>query len=281
MATWRFIKDRPRTGAENMALDEALALSSRASSLSTLRVYSFDPPCITIGRFQSLEGFVDIDRCRSMGTEVARRPTGGLAILHSRDVTYSFTCPIDACAAATRDEYFRYVAVGIVEALRLLGIDALITSHTEKRDEPRWCFAREFGIDIEWHDMKICGSSQRISGGALLQHGSLFLEDNTRLASELAGGLTQDGVPRAPVSLSEASGRQVGFDEVAEALEQGFSSEHGVDIQEGELTTAELEQADRLLRAKYTDDAWIMGDSASSVCDIIVQNNSAGDDYGR
>ncbi|MHB8895757.1 MAG: lipoate--protein ligase family protein [Candidatus Geothermincolia bacterium] len=281
MDRWRYIIDEPRRGPLNMAIDEALALNAGRERLTTLRVYTFDPPCITVGRFQSLEGFVDVDSCAKAGVEIARRPTGGLAILHKDDFTYGCTRPWDAGLGSERDACFRQIAGGIVAALGILGLDASITSHREKRGGPGWCFEREFGVDIEWHSRKICGSAQRVAGGSLLQHGSLFLKDNGGQAAELSGQPEEAGKPAAFASLAEACGREVRFEEMALAFSSAFEEACGIRLERGELSGIELELAGRLLAEKYDDSAWTRGDFGSDVCDIIVPNNSAGDQLGR
>ena len=87
-AVWRLIIERePRTGAENMALDEAIMDAVAAGeALPTLRFYAWEPPCLSLGKRQPLDG-VDLDGCRADGVDVVRRATGGFAILHTDDAT--------------------------------------------------------------------------------------------------------------------------------------------------------------------------------------------------
>lgn len=264
---WRFIADGPADGAFNMAVDEALASSSLSGAPCTLRVYTFSPPCVTIGRFQKLEGFIDLAECSKLGIGVSRRPTGGLAILHDHDVTYSFTSPLEALDARGRDECFAFIARGIVAAMALLGIEARLSSRQETPRGPGWCFEQEFGIDIEWEGRKLCGSAQRRGSGTLLQHGSVFLEDNSETAARLTAS-TERG-SRALVSLREAGGRELDAEEVTEAFRRGFASAHGVELVKGSLTAEELSTARSLLDEKYSRSSWITGDSATGVYDII------------
>src|SRR5690349_2496197 len=92
-AGWRLLNDPPASGAWNMAVDEAL-LEGVASGRSpaTLRFYSWRPACLSLGYFQPF-GIVDVSGCRARGVDVVRRPTGGRAILHDRELTYSLTLP--------------------------------------------------------------------------------------------------------------------------------------------------------------------------------------------
>jgi lipoate-protein ligase A len=242
-----------------MALDEALASSAAAGGEATLRVYSFDPPAITIGRFQAIEGFVDIDACGSHGVEVTRRPTGGLAILHKDDFTYCVTRPAGAPGGTDKERHFKRIAEGIIAALRSLGIEADIAAYDGSAPADGWCFEREFGVDIEWWSRKICGSAQRISGGSVLQHGSLFLRDNRSLLERLSKGERGGVSGRAPVTVSEAGGRPVGWAEMAAAFEKYFPAAIGMRLERGEITQAERSLADRLVREKYGSEGWLRG----------------------
>ena len=112
--SWRFIDCGPRPGGENMALDEAL-LESHASSQSppVLRVYTWRPPAISLGRFQSIESSVDLERCRALGVDVVRRPTGGRAILHTEEeVTFSIVVSRERLGTKGVMDSYRILAQG-------------------------------------------------------------------------------------------------------------------------------------------------------------------------
>lgn len=249
MREWRFIRDGGRAGAWNMAVDEALAASARRTGAGTLRVYSFEPPTVTVGRFQQVEGFLDLLECEARGVDVVRRPTGGLAILHMNDFTYSVTTPLERDARASRG-HFLMIAGGIVDALESLGIEAEVVSHRARPAAPGWCFEREFGVDVEWRSRKICGSAQRSWKGGLLQHGTLFMEDS----SPTLARLTLDGLPSGeavPVTVREAAGHEITRDEMADAFRSGLAKALGVTMVQGELTAGEEELAGRLAVEKY------------------------------
>lgn len=277
---WRLILDPAHPGPYNMAIDEALAESARENGTSTLRLYSFEPACITVGRFQPLDGFIDMTACRSAGVELTRRPTGGLAILHKDDFTYSFTCPVEGDSTALRNECFSMVARGIVESLERLGIRAEVTSHKDRCAGPGWCFEREFGVDVEWNARKICGSAQRISAGALLQHGSLFLNEMSGLWATLSGYHEEERPGGLPATVTEACGRTVGWDELAAVFREGFECANDVSFEQGDLSALEKDNAIEFLRSRYGSEAWVRGNSSRGVCDIIGRNDSAGDNHG-
>jgi lipoate-protein ligase A len=257
MESWRIIVEPSRPGAFNMAVDEALGRSAAKSGRSTLRVYSFDPPTVTVGRFQGLDGFLDLAACRREGVDVVRRPTGGLAILHKDDFPYRIAFPLGEGGASGREDHFRGIAGGILAALRLVGVEASVAAHKDEEAAGAWCFSREYGVDIEWRSRKICGSAQRIYAGALLQHGSLFLRDSGALIGRLCPVEGAGLAGRMPVTVPEATSREVTWDELARAFAEGFAGEFGVTMETGALTTEERRLADRLSREKYAGYEWL------------------------
>ncbi len=276
----RFVQDVARRGACHMALDEVLARRASATGLRTLRVYSFEPACVTLGRSQEIGLVVDAASCELAGIDVVRRPTGGGAILHSGDITYCYTSPLDAFYGNVRDECFSFVAEGVIEALRLLGIDACTSRHRGSRSPDGWCFDREFGVDIEWQGRKICGSAQRVTGRAVLQHGTVFLERHAAIVVPYAtGGVAPLADP--PVNLEEVVGRPVDFSRAAEAFKRGFAAAHGLVLEEGSLDSGECREAGLLCAARHGAPCAGRGNNEGHVCDIIGQRNSAGDDDER
>lgn len=276
----RFIEDVPRRGACNMALDEVMARRAGDEGLRTLRVYSFEPSCVTLGRSQEAGSVVDDGACERAGIDVVRRPTGGGAILHSGDITYCYTSPLDAFNGGGRDECFRYVAEGVTGALRLLGIDARTCRHRGTRTRGGWCFDQEFGVDIESGGRKICGSAQRVTGGAVLQHGTVFLgKDAAGLLRLTAPGAAPASEP--PLSLEEAVGQFVGFSCAAEAFKRGFAAAHGLVIEDAGIDRWESRQACLLCAGKYGTPCAGQAKNSGFVCDIIGKENSAGDVHER
>jgi len=95
MQEWRVIEDGPQDGESNMAIDRAiLASCSSGETLPTLRLYSWEQPTLTVGYAQDFAKEIDVNRCQKLGIQIVRRPTGGRALLHNHEVTYSFTAPI-------------------------------------------------------------------------------------------------------------------------------------------------------------------------------------------
>ena len=247
-----------------MALDESLALCQAAEeSLCTLRLYGWDPPAVSLGRFQDLYSEIDYLSCRSHGFDVVRRPTGGKAILHLDDVTYSVVMPLTSSNPAEAHELFLRVATAAVSALGTLGIRAEIAFHKPETSDP-WCFTRPFGVDISAGGRKICGSAHRVYPGAFMQHGTLFLEPPKKILPNLApGGCSEDRTRwfetfrKKVISISEAAGRSVSRHEVLRAFETGFERAFQTELYRGRLTNNELDLAKRLQKSTYDSGFWL------------------------
>src|SRR5215211_4070140 len=132
--SWRLLVTPPATGARNMALDEALMGHARETGEWTLRVYSWAAPTISLGRNQSAHLLYNLDRIRELGLAVVRRPTGGRAILHDREITYSVTAPL-AGAGDLRESYERITRL-LLAGLRLLGAEASVATVTHRASPP-------------------------------------------------------------------------------------------------------------------------------------------------
>jgi lipoate-protein ligase A len=258
----RFVVDGWATGARNMAVDEGLAIgAAHRGGKATLRVYRFQPACITIGRFQRYPGELDPETCMREEIEIVRRPTGGLAILHLDEFTYSLTLPVSTRTARSRESVFRIAASGIVEALRLVGVEAGIVVHEEPGHSATWCFDRAFGVDLEWNGRKICGSAQKIGPGYALQHGSIFLKPNSQTLRLLVGAGSGEPRPseggQEPVALEEAAAEPISWERMCGAFEAGFSNALGVKVVRGVLTGDEEETVEKFFERRYSNTAWL------------------------
>lgn len=242
-----------------MARDEAMALcAGQGLTEATLRAYRFKPPAVTIGRFQDFPGGIDLNACALEHISVVRRPTGGLAILHMEDFTYSVVVPTTGAGPGVRDHYFNLVAGAIIEALGALGIVARQVRHKAGRFRGAWCFEGVFGIDLEYDGRKICGSAQRMFSGAVLQHGSLFLTDSGGTLDRLTGARADDMAGGASfITIEEAAPGRATWEEVLDAFVDGFERALDVVLKPGALTPEEESLARRLVVEKYTDEAWL------------------------
>ncbi|HEX8359088.1 MAG TPA: lipoate--protein ligase family protein, partial [Longimicrobium sp.] len=176
---WRLIDTPPAAGAWNMALDEALAESVAEGGAPVLRFYRWSPPCLSLGRNQPAAGMYDLEAIRERGWDVVRRPTGGRAVLHHRELTYCVALP-DTLLGSPREAYTA-INRAIVAGLRRLGVDAAVQGDTGRRapvPSLAPCFAEPVQGEVVAGGRKLVGSAQRRMGSVLLQHGSLPLEDD-------------------------------------------------------------------------------------------------------
>ena len=265
-AIWRLVITSPASGAWNMAVDEAIAImSARGESPPTLRFYQWRPPAISLGRHQPLAE-IDQARARALGYDLVRRPTGGRAILHIDELTYSIAGPKEEprLAGAVLDSYHR-ISEGLVLGLQRLGVDARKAPGSQRAgpDVSAVCFEVPSAYEILAGGKKIMGSAQSRRSGYVLQHGSLPLHgDVARLVDALALSEPERLALRAAVTarattLEAVMGRHVSFWEAATALIDGLTSALNIDLEEGELSPSELELARRLESETYANPDWL------------------------
>jgi lipoate-protein ligase A len=255
-------------GPANMAIDEAILLGvASGRSPPTLRFYGWQPPCVSVGYAQSLRAEIDLDACRRLGYSWVRRPTGGRAILHVDELTYSVVAPLkEPRVEGDILTSYRRLSAGLIAGLSLLGCEARQAPHLVQRPaEPSVvCFDVPSPYEILARERKLVGSAQARRRRVVLQHGTLPLKgDVTRICQVLA--LTererkaQQAVLRQrAITLGDALGRDVGFAEVTQALATGFSLALNLTLIEDSLSEDER-AAMALLRDKHMRDTWLYG----------------------
>jgi len=254
---WRLIVTPPASGAENMALDEALMERARTADEWVLRVYSWSSPTISLGRNQSARDRYDLERVAAAGASVVRRPTGGRAILHDREITYSVTAP-SADAGDLRESYERINRV-LLAGLAGLGVDALAARTAARSAGPGMapgmapCFDEPAAGELTVGGRKLAGSAQWRADGALLQHGSILIDDDQSLLVALARE-QRAPIPR-PATLAESLGRRPSVDEMAAALAAAVRELEDPGARELVLDRAIRARASALV-VRYLDDAW-------------------------
>ena len=260
---WRLILDPPRDGFRNMALDEALLENCRqggpaGGSFPVLRVYGWNVPTLSLGRFQDALRAVDEEFCRERGIPVVRRPTGGAAVLHDREVTYCLVGPTrEPPFAGSLLESYRRIASGIAAGLRLLGVEpdsGIAAPRLPRASLPEQCFARASSYEITFGGRKVVGSAQVRRRGASLQHGSILLDANPEIFDEATGG--RRGERQGWTTLRLLMGRKPAFEEVALALARGLGETFQARWAVAEMTPAEERLADQLRARKYLNSHW-------------------------
>jgi lipoate-protein ligase A len=231
-AVWRLVDDldTPLGAGGQMAADLRLLDEVGAGAMPALRLYRWDPPALSLGRFQA-EADVDVDACVRHGVEIVRRPTGGRALLHGGDLTYAVAMPLPDHAPSV-DARYRMLAAALIEGLSRVGVEASIACH-EGPVGPV-CFTAQRGADLRVGGRKLCGSAQVQRGAALLQHGSILLRrlpfDETDLVhheSPATHAEARSRLDSATVTLAEL-GAPTDPRVVADALVEGFEQAMGV-----------------------------------------------------
>jgi lipoyl(octanoyl) transferase len=269
--TWRLIvEDTPRSGPANMALDQALAESCAAGdALSTLRFYRWQPPAVSLGRHQALTD-IDMDVVRENGYEVVRRPTGGRAILHTDEFTYSVAAPEHEprVQGSIMEAYLR-LSEALLAGLRQLNVPAdKAGGHVRAGpDVSAACFEVPSAYEITAAGRKLMGSAQSRRAGYVLQHGSLplygdigRLVDVLALPEKVRQRLRRDLESRA-CTLAQAldvadDAPQVQYEAVATAMHAGFAQVLNLDFKPDQPTPAEMRRAAELIRLQYGNADW-------------------------
>jgi lipoate-protein ligase A len=216
--SWHLLVDAAgRSGAENMALDQALLEKvEQRRDVAYLRLYRWQPPCLSFGRNEPALARYDRAAIERLGLDVVRRPTGGRAVWHDDEVTYAVAAPATALGCL-RDSYVE-IHRRLARALQALGARATLAPATLSPGalSQGACFAQPVGGEVLLDGRKVVGSAQVRQGDALLQHGSILLGGSQDIVARISRG--DPSAPRA-TSLSAALGRRVAFDEVAAAIE--------------------------------------------------------------
>ncbi len=267
--TFRLIFDSIHDGATNMAVDEAILESVvRGESPPTLRLYRWEPACLSLGYGQRAAD-ADRERLAEFGWDMVRRMTGGRAILHTDEITYSLALPADhPLVAGSLVESYRRLSAALLVGLEQLGLAA----HADKRDKETEgarhagpvCFEVPSDYEITANGRKLIGSAQvRPQGGGVLQHGSVPLHgDVSRICEalafpdEAARHEARARVLERATTLEGALGRCVPWDEAAEALAAAFASHFDLDLIDSSLSAAEVRRAAELRQSRYAADAW-------------------------
>jgi lipoate-protein ligase A len=250
---WRTFVTQPASGAENMAVDEALMARARSTGECVVRLYEWHRPTLSLGRNQTARGHYDLERAGAMGVEFVRRPTGGRAVLHHREITYSVTAPSERLGSL-RESYQRINRI-LLAALRGLGVEAAIAPRTSRAPGPGIapCFDVPGEGELVVGDRKLVGSAQWRDRDVLLQHGSILVDDD----QPLAGTLLRSPVPAPPAAATLRSllGRAPAPADFAECLTRALVTLEAADASPL-VVDSPLESDISEARSRFLDDHW-------------------------
>lgn len=259
MTSWRFLNSGRSDGATNMAVDEAILEGvDRGSSPPTIRVYAWRPPTVSIGHSQKASVELDLEVCGRRGFGVVRRPTGGRAVLHAGELTYSVVGRSgEPPLGGTIAESYEAIADGLLLGLEQLGVcaelAAVATAPRSRGDVAPPCFVSAGRFEIVVAGRKLIGSAQRRLGSAVLQHGSLLtdethvqLADVLRVRKEADRAAIRRTLASKTTNLAAILSASLEFEELACAVRVGFERAWGITLGNGALSESESEAVRRL-----------------------------------
>jgi len=251
-----------------MALDEAILESvGRNQSLACLRLYAWEPPCLSIGYAQSCRD-IDLPRLTKLGWDWVRRPTGGRAILHTNELTYSVIAPLtDPRVAGSVVESYQRLSTPLLTALHSMNIPAVAQPLSTASNTPEngpVCFEVPSNYEIVVSGKKLIGSAQARRRDGVLQHGTLPLwGDLTRITQGLQFSDEQQRILAGKRLLAHATtvetvlGYRIDWQTAVQAFIEGFQAELELDFVRDELSTLEKKRVQQLVAEKYTHPSWL------------------------
>lgn len=266
MRQWHLIYDSPTDGPRNMAVDDAILTAVSEKRLdTTLRLYAWKPPCLSLGYGQSIQD-ADEARLAEMGWHVVRRMTGGKAILHTDELTYSLAFAADdPLAAGGIIESYRRISAALMVGVERLGLQARAEKMSEgvKISGPV-CFETPSHYEITTRDgKKLIGSAQVRRKGGVLQHGTLPLSgDVGRICDALVYHSAYEReeargqVRSRAATLTEALGVTVTWEAAAAAIVAGFQDVFDVEFIHDDISQMYAAEAERLRADVYGQVSW-------------------------
>lgn len=263
--TWRLILSGHQDAYTNMALDETLLEGYlRYKALPTLRIYGWDPSAISLGYFQDPVINLHIDECARQQVSFVRRLTGGGVLIHDNDLSYSVICSAeDLGCGRSVTESFKKTCSFLQRAYSVFGLAARFACEEDRvhmrrsspsEMQPDFCLASNEKYDLVINGKKLGGNAQKRKKHALLQHGSIPLQDITRQVTVLLQHAGAFG--NTFFSLNDFVRQQVGFDELQYVLIDSFCKSFGVTLVRGNLTAREEKLFRQLRDTKYATREW-------------------------
>jgi len=263
----RFLDSGINNGYFNMALDEVLSNKvSENLSEPVLRFYQWDPACLSLGYFQKTELEIDFDGLKKHNVDLVRRQTGGRAVLHDHELTYSIILPLDIEGIGLSiNESYKIISQGLLLGLQKLGLKPILQKPLEKAvpHTSSACFDAPSSYELLCNNKKIIGSAQKRFTKVLLQHGSIPL---TMDVNKLFDCLIFENDDRKKLmkryfsmkatSIFEVAQKEFPMDYIKECFLEGFKEAFSANIEYSELSEEEIIETSGMMTAKYSTDQW-------------------------
>ncbi|NGQ94740.1 lipoate--protein ligase family protein [Brevibacillus sp. SYP-B805] len=272
MEQWRYICTEAMSPEMNMAIDEAILVAhSEGKVPPTVRFYTWNPATLSIGYFQKAEKEIDLEQVKAHGLGFVRRPTGGRAVLHDRELTYSvIVSESHPKMPSSVTEAYKVISMGLLHGFQALGLEAEMVSLATEEEKEKYsspgssaCFDSPSWYELVVEGKKVAGSAQTRQKGVILQHGSILLDMDVDLLfsllkfpSERVKQRMIDSFRQKAVTINEVSAKPVSLADAIAAFRQGFASGLGIELIEQDLTAEERALAEELARTRYAADEW-------------------------
>jgi len=255
---WQIIGPDSFNGAMNMAVDAAIMRDIMENNgPNIIRFYTWNPPCVTLGRFQKLDG-INLEACKARGIDIVQRPTGGRAIFHNDEITFSIILRSDSLGVQCTNvmESYRVLGKSIANALRKIGLKAELVDHNNNdriistTGNPA-CFAAKARCDIMVNNKKIIGSAQSRKNNIILQQNSLPISVDYELWKEVFHGSNADMVKESGATeLSVELNGKIDYAGIMHSIEKAFSKDLSIEFESAKLSDSILKMA-RDMEDKY------------------------------
>ena len=272
MEKWRYVVTPPMSPEMNMAIDEAiLTLHSQEKVPPTVRFYTRNPATLSIGYSQTMEKEINIDEVKRLGLGLVRRPTGGRAVLHDAELTYSVIVSEDhPQMPKSVTEAYKVISMGLLHGFQKLGLKAEMVSLATEEEKAKYnspgssaCFDSPSWYELVVEGKKVAGSAQTRQKGVILQHGSILLDMDVDLLfslltfpSERVKERMMNSFKQKAVTINEVSSKPISLEEAIEAFYQGFAEGLGIELIPMDLTAEEQQLAKELAENRYRTDEW-------------------------
>nr|WP_040512751.1 lipoate--protein ligase family protein [Gracilibacillus halophilus] len=265
--TWYFLDTGEQSPAYNMAVDDCLLRwHSNQEIPPVIRFYQWKPAGLSVGYFQKTKGKINFDALENQNIDLVRRLTGGRAVLHDQELTYSIiVSESHSDMPRSVKEAYLILSKGLLEGYNNLGIDAsfAIPEEKQKTTQSAVCFEEPSWYELVVHGKKAAGSAQTRKKGVILQHGSIPITvDDTKLydmfvyPNEKVKERARRAFKDKAISIEEAAGRTVTMEETKDAFKHGF--EQGLNITFKPLTFSDdqKKEIEHVMHHTYMSDAW-------------------------
>ena len=267
---WRLLVTAPLSGAVNMACDEVLGeCVLNGSSAPVIRFFQWRPHTISFGYSQRIANEVDVEKVSDAGIGIVRRITGGRAVLHADEITYSVICrEDDPIASGGITATYTRISEGLTVGIRALGVDAELAHASDAnvplrdREATMPCFGSTARAEIVVDGKKLVGSAQHRMHGLMIQHGSILVGPAHRdvvhflNASDVARERFERLLAKSTTSIDESGGRYRDYPHIASTLADGIRRKLGLDLVQQPLSAQEADDIELLAKKKYTADWW-------------------------